>query len=213
MARTVNPEQHRARRLRILEAAVACFATRGFEGTTVAEICRAAGISSGSLFHYFPSKASIFAAVFEEDTREITEFFERHEGTDDPWSAVLAFLDRAAAEAASEYAPGLVAAVLGYQGDPEFNAVIEQNEKVQRAGLAKLVEAAQARGRIRTDLDPARLAGWVALLIDGFFGRILADGTFDPDAEAPMLRQVVERMAEAENQGSIRWTRGPIARA
>ena len=208
MARTVNPEQHRARRLRILEAAVVCFATKGFERTTVAEICRAAGISSGSLFHYFPTKAAIFAAVFEEDTREIVEFFERHEGTVDPWGAVLAFVDRATAEASNQYAPGLVAAVLGYQGDPEFAAVLEQNEKVQRAGLATLIAAAQAQQRIRTDLDAARLAGWVALLIDGFFGRILADATFDPAAEAPMLRQVVERMAappaRGENHGSIR---------
>lgn len=208
MARTVNPEQHRARRLQIIEAAVVCFATKGFERTTVADICRTAGISTGNLFHYFPTKAAIFAAVFEEDTREITEFFERHEGTADPWGAVLAFLDRAAAEASSRYAPGLVAAVIGYQGDPEFNAVLEHNEKVQRTGLTTLIAAAQSQGRIRTDLEPARLAGWVALLIDGFFGRILADGTFDPAAEAPMLRQVVERMAAApdrgENQGSIR---------
>jgi AcrR family transcriptional regulator len=202
MARTVNPEQHRARRLRILEAAVVCFATKGFERTTVADICRTAGISTGSLFHYFPTKAAIFAAVFEEDTREVAEFFAAHEGTDDPWAAVLAFLDRAANEAASEHAPGLVAAVLGYAGDPDFAAVLAENERVQQAGLEKLIAKAQEQGLVRADLTPQRLAGWVALLIDGFFGRILADPGFDPRAEAGMLRQVVERFAS--NQGSIR---------
>lgn len=195
MARTVNPERHRARRLAILEAAVVCFATKGFERTTVAEICRTAGISTGSLFHYFPTKAAIFAAVFEEDTREIAEFFARYEHTEDPWAAVLAFLDRAANEAASEYAPGLVGAVLGYAGDPDFAAVLAENERVQRAGLERLVAKAQEQGLVRTNLTAYRLAGWIALMIDGFFGRILADPGFDPKAEAGLLREAVERFA------------------
>jgi TetR/AcrR family transcriptional regulator, transcriptional repressor of aconitase len=195
MARTVDPEKHRARRLQILEAAVACFASKGFERTTVAEICRAAGISSGNLFHYFPTKAAIFAAIFEEDTREIAEFFAAHEDTGDPWGAVLAFLDRTAAEASNEYAPGLVGAVLGYAGDPHFAAVIAESERVTQEGLEGLLAKAQQAGRIRTDLAPQRLASWVALLVDGFYSRILSDPGFDVALEAPMLRQAVERLA------------------
>ncbi|WP_394816354.1 helix-turn-helix domain-containing protein [Streptomyces mooreae] len=35
--------------------------------TTTAEICRAAGMSAGNLFHYFPNNRAIFLAFFEND--------------------------------------------------------------------------------------------------------------------------------------------------
>ena len=48
MARTVDPERHEARRLVIIDAALTVFAERGYDGATTAEICRRAGIGSGT---------------------------------------------------------------------------------------------------------------------------------------------------------------------
>lgn len=53
------------RRSQILRAALDCFVTKGFHGTSTREICRTAGISSGLIFHYFPTKE----AVYEELVR------------------------------------------------------------------------------------------------------------------------------------------------
>jgi AcrR family transcriptional regulator len=55
--------QHAAKRRQIADAAAGVFAERGFDGATTAEICRAAGVSTGNLFHYFSSKREIFVAV------------------------------------------------------------------------------------------------------------------------------------------------------
>jgi AcrR family transcriptional regulator len=68
--RTVDPDKHRARRTHIIESAVALFASKGFAETTTADICRAAGISTGSLFHYFPSKQAVFYGIWELDRTE-----------------------------------------------------------------------------------------------------------------------------------------------
>jgi AcrR family transcriptional regulator len=52
-------------RKRILQAAERCFARDGYDGTGVAEICKAAAVSKGALYHHFPSKQAIFVEMFE----------------------------------------------------------------------------------------------------------------------------------------------------
>jgi AcrR family transcriptional regulator len=53
------------RRTRILEAAVRVWAKRGFDGTSVEEVAREAGLTKGTLYLYFPSKR----ALLEETLR------------------------------------------------------------------------------------------------------------------------------------------------
>lgn len=53
-------------RNRILAAARALFLERGFEATSVAEICRSPGVSNGALFHQFAVKEDIGFAVYSE---------------------------------------------------------------------------------------------------------------------------------------------------
>ncbi len=51
------------------------FRAHGYEGTTIAVICKATGLGKGSLYHFFPGgKEEMAAAVLEE----IDGWFERH---------------------------------------------------------------------------------------------------------------------------------------
>ena len=45
---------------RLLSAGEACFARSGYDGTSVATICQAAGVSKGAFYHHFESKQAIF---------------------------------------------------------------------------------------------------------------------------------------------------------
>jgi len=47
-----------------LAAAREVFVERGFDGTTIADIARVAGVAAGTVYLYFPSKADIFAALY-----------------------------------------------------------------------------------------------------------------------------------------------------
>jgi AcrR family transcriptional regulator len=51
-------------RQRILDVALACFLTGGYEQTTIARIRERSGTSNGALFHYFPSKEAIAEALY-----------------------------------------------------------------------------------------------------------------------------------------------------
>ena len=53
-------------RKRILDATMRCVAEVGYSRATIREIARAAHMTSGSLYHYFPNKAELVKATFDE---------------------------------------------------------------------------------------------------------------------------------------------------
>jgi AcrR family transcriptional regulator len=64
------------RRRQLLEAGARVFTERSYDDASMAEVARAAGISKGLLYHYFPSKRDLFVATLEAaaaELREITE--------------------------------------------------------------------------------------------------------------------------------------------
>ncbi len=62
--------QSSIRQKQIIEAALACFTEKGFTETSIADICRKAGASTGSVYHHFQSKAGLAAAVYLEGIRD-----------------------------------------------------------------------------------------------------------------------------------------------
>lgn len=55
-------------RQRIVDAAVLCFAARGFAEATNRAIARQAGVTSALLYHYFDSKAALYRAALSDVT-------------------------------------------------------------------------------------------------------------------------------------------------
>ena len=62
----VTAETKAATRRTILDAARRLFNENGFETTTTRDIARAAGIASGTLFNYFPTKETVVACLAGE---------------------------------------------------------------------------------------------------------------------------------------------------
>ena len=63
----------RARREAILDAALECFSTLGYEQTTLADIRAKAGASTGSIYHHFGSKERIAADLYLDGVRQTQE--------------------------------------------------------------------------------------------------------------------------------------------
>ncbi|BCL81477.1 transcriptional regulator [Ktedonobacteria bacterium brp13] len=55
-----------ARRKAILEAALACFASKGFTETTMEDIRKLSGASTGSIYHHFANKEMLARALYLE---------------------------------------------------------------------------------------------------------------------------------------------------
>jgi AcrR family transcriptional regulator len=61
-----GPDSDSAKRRQILEGARAAFLAQGFDGASMNDVARVAGVSKGTLYVYFPSKDALFAALVRE---------------------------------------------------------------------------------------------------------------------------------------------------
>ncbi|KUN37346.1 TetR/AcrR family transcriptional regulator [Streptomyces longwoodensis] len=63
--RLPKQDRSRATRQRLLEAAVACLAERGWAGSTVSVVAERAGVSRGAAQHHFRTREDLFTAAVE----------------------------------------------------------------------------------------------------------------------------------------------------
>lgn len=165
-----DPERFEERRAVILDAAAAEFAASGYAAATTASIYRRAGVSSGTLFHYFPTKLDLLLGVLEsghaETARALAEIAEGAAGTD----AVLAYAAHVEAELADELYPGLVRAI----GDVERLEPVRAALAVETAAIDDFL----ARNLVRAlDADPSTCTGQaraIRWLLDGAAADALA---------------------------------------
>lgn len=65
------------RRSQILDAALVCFAKRGFHQASMHDISAEAGISVGLIYRYFENKEAVISAMADRHKKEISEMLER----------------------------------------------------------------------------------------------------------------------------------------
>lgn len=75
----------------VVAAARDLFATRGFAGTSMDEVARAAGVTKGGLYHHYKDKTALMAAVYEDqERRSVEHLLASGPDLDDPLAALLA---------------------------------------------------------------------------------------------------------------------------
>ena len=65
-----------ARRAQIIEAAVSCFLEKGYTNTSMSDIIKASGLSSGSIYSHFSGKEDILNAAINERLNNVKELYE-----------------------------------------------------------------------------------------------------------------------------------------
>lgn len=107
-------------RRRILAAALALFAERGYAGTSVRDLAEHLGVTKAAITHHFPAKEQILAELVEAPVHAVDEVLRAHAGAE-PEVLLAAFL-----------------AVLARQ-PPAYHAVITDPSTGALAGLAERV--------------------------------------------------------------------------
>ena len=147
-----QPRQERSRHMNqvILEAAVRVLRRQGATGFTTTRVAEVAGISVGSLYQYYPNKASLLFRVHEqEDERTWGEIEEILEEVETPprervVRAIDQFFETEAAEA--ELRRALQDAAVLYRDSPEFGAHMSRVVARVRRFLAEAWPARRVRG-------------------------------------------------------------------
>lgn len=137
------------KRRQILEGARQVFTASGFDGASMGEIAKAAGVSKGTLYVYFDSKDALFEALTIAQKRDLAEALFSLDAEDPDMPAVLTRLGRMYLKEMSK--PEHVSLV---------RMVIGACEKFPRFGQV-FYEAGPACGvaRLSTYLDAQVLAG------------------------------------------------------
>ena len=64
-----------ARRARIIEAAVSCFLEKGYTNTSMSDIIKASGLSSGSIYSHFSGKEDILNTAINERLENVKNLY------------------------------------------------------------------------------------------------------------------------------------------
>lgn len=65
-----------ARRAQIIEAAISCFLEKGYTNTSMSDIIKASGLSSGSIYSHFSGKEDILITAINEHLNNVKELYE-----------------------------------------------------------------------------------------------------------------------------------------
>lgn len=115
------------RRAQLLELGLELFAERTFENISIDEIARAAGISKGLLYHYFPSKRAFYLAALREAARQLVGQAEvDHEIGPPNAERLQQALDAYLAYVEKRSVPYVFLLRGGLGGDADVRAVVEE---------------------------------------------------------------------------------------
>jgi len=150
--RIVSDEETSKRR-QILDGARKVFMDLGFDGASMGEIARAAGVSKGTLYVYFADKCGLFEAIVEEETVQQGEVvFNLEPGREVPTTlrefgeAYIALLCRPGGGSAIRTVMS-IAERMPEVGRRYYERVLEQNIK----RLAAYLDARVKQGELRID--------------------------------------------------------------
>jgi AcrR family transcriptional regulator len=146
-----------ARRSQLVELGLREFGSRAYDDVSIDEIAKAAGISKGLLYHYFPTKRAFYVACVREAARDLLDRTDTS-AEQDPMARVAsgidAYLDYVRAHGRA-YAT-LMRSAVGV--DAEIAAVVD---RTREALLARLTSGAAIAVKSDAPLVQIALRGWI----------------------------------------------------
>lgn len=195
-----------ARRRQILEAALTCFARRGFHKTTMQDVVEQSGLSAGSIYCHFAGKQDIIIAVVEERHRReralLQRAFEKQSFADAVDQLAADFI--ATLRAPEERAWRRLTVQLWAESlhDRRLAVAVRDGVEHPKAILARMVQRAKAQGELPRAID----ADAMARLLIAFFQGLVLQLTWDRNvATQPCL--IALRTLIREKQGATRADR------
>lgn len=191
---------------RLLEAASAEFAERGYAGARVAEIARRAGVTTGAIYSRYRGKADLLAAALTEATGgEFDALFADHRFAgrmEDILLIAASHLVDPSNHDTNATTPGmLLESFAAARHEPEVAAIIRNGMGERRARLLEVVEAAKADGGIDPVLDTDAIVTLCHAIGLGFLLLEVANAPL-PEGQAweDLIRRLMASVGSAERR-------------
>jgi len=195
-----NPEETRRR---ILDAAEAEFARKGYDGTRLRDVALAVGVHHALLHHYFKDKEGLFRAVLERAVEDVSNRAaellrnarDLRELTANFVSTLVDFLVQ------NEHLPLILHFASLDEGSPAFSVSEEVGYRLVRPILRAIegaIQKGQEQGALRADIDARYvLMACLGAVAFAFHADKLLEGLFDTNVRDPEQAELHKRAAVA----------------
>ncbi len=176
---TDSPDQ----RLRLVDAALACYVRQGIGATTLRDIATEAGVTPALVHYYFGDKSQLLEAVVQERVMPVLAVVrERVVFAGDDVADMVAAVVGGITEAIGRYPwwPQLWVREVLCEGGALRDLLVTRVAPELARTIAARFAAAQAAGKLNADLDPR-------LLMTSLIGLVML-----PAAGAPIWRQLFD---------------------
>ncbi len=186
-----------ATRDRLIEAAAAVFAEKGYDGAGVQEIARRAGFTTGAIYGRFRGKAELLLAAIEARSHdELEQLFAEHRFEGKVTDVLTTVGSHLVTDPFDDGQALLLEAFVAARRDPEVAALMRNLLEQRAQTFATLIEEAKRNGLIDADLDTDVVVRFCHAVGFGFllFGAI----DLDPPPAAPwerLIAQLVDALA------------------
>lgn len=189
---SIRIESARVTRERLLDAAISRLAEGGPD-TSFDVIASDAGLTKGALYHHFGSKESLVEEVYKEAVRRHSErvITASEQGTGrERLEGLIDASARLYGSGTPFYRLLLRLHVEAGSSRPHLAPIARRVQRRQRGYMAGLVEAGQADGSIRDDVDPVAVGDMVNAALQGLLVQQLESVAAQRRATAGFARLV-----------------------
>lgn len=167
--------QDNAKRRQILEGAREAFLAQGFDGASMNDVARVAGVSKGTLYVYFPSKEALFVALVRETKARQAERLAELSDDLEPAETLRRFGVSLLEVLSTPESIAQVRTILGVVAKfPQVGrAFYEAGAAHGVEKLAAYLAAETQRGRLRTPEPVIAATQFLDLCKSGLFARLL----------------------------------------
>jgi AcrR family transcriptional regulator len=153
-----------ATRTRILEAALECFGQLGIAKTNLQDVARAAGISRGTVYRYFPERRALIDAAIEHRAESYYALAATRMAAQKTLAGQLGALGEVFAES--------VTGIQDHRLGPDDMALMRLSGEDRAGALGRMarflvpyIQTAKSRGEVRTNIDVREASEWVARVL------------------------------------------------
>lgn len=142
-------------RTELLAAAATIFAQKGYDGASIADICKEAGLSTGPVYLHYGSKAELFVAVLEAHGHE--QFLSLMPGVSDV-TEFLSIVGSTVDQRPPAAAALVIEAIVASGRDPEVATLVRSWLESGEELLASSLRDAQRNGIVDDAIDAATIS-------------------------------------------------------
>ena len=181
------------RRSQVRAAAAACFRQQGFHGTSIAQISKAAGMSTGHIYHYFENKEAIIADIVAQDLERLLTLTAELRAASDVKAAMI---ERAVEGVQENLDPGTAGLQLEIVAEaarnPRIAGIVQAADRQCRDSLEATIRAQRlAAGHQDSEATLAGMVEAISAMFEGLRIRAIRNPDIDRDGVMRMFRRML----------------------